>query len=63
MKKLIRLLKKYIYCNHNYLCVFVHHNTAKWRCKKCGKRKNGYAPIFRFLDEYEENRKYFKENF
>ena len=63
MRKIIKYFRKYIYCRHIYLCTNVYETFAKYRCKKCRKSKNGFAPVIRFENEYEKNREYFKNDF
>ena len=44
MKKIIKRIKQHI-CKHIWECKYIYNYTADWECKKCNKRKKGYAPI------------------
>ena len=42
-KLLLRLKQKY--CKHKWDCKYIYNATADWECKKCSKRKKGFAPF------------------
>jgi len=41
---MIKKLKQF-FCKHSWRCVYIYGTYADWRCRKCDKKKKGFAPI------------------
>ena len=44
MIKIIQYIKS-IFCKHKWTCIYSYGTFALWKCNKCSKTKNGYAPV------------------
>lgn len=41
----LKVRLKQFFCKHKYKVVYIYGATALWRCCKCDKSKNGFAPV------------------